>query len=164
MMLPVKSKLKHPKRSHKKHLSNKVLSSLLSLFGNCIHKRESAERLLKIAMLTIITVSFPTIAVGNCQPLFKNLGQHKRFLWWCKSRFICMARLGNVFPKQSYRWQYVVFTELFPRVNLLTLAESKIISFLCSYNALRMRTPKSMEKVEAHSKKSLLAWVLANRA
>lgn len=65
MLLPVKSKPKHPKWSHKKHLSNKVLSSSLSLFGNCIHKRESDEHLLKTAMLTIIPASFPTIAVGN---------------------------------------------------------------------------------------------------
>lgn len=77
---------------------------------------------------------------------------------------MCRARLANVFPKQSYRWQYVVFTELFPQVNLLILAESKRISFPCSYNALRMRTPKSVEKVEVHSKKNLLAWVLENRA
>lgn len=49
-------------------------------------------------------------------------------------------------PEQSRRWQYVVFTELLPQVNLLILAESERISFPCSYNSLRMRTPKSMEK------------------
>lgn len=61
-----------------------------------------------------------------------------------EKRFLCRA--PNVLPEQSHRWQYVVFTELFPQVNLLILAESERISFPCSYNALRMRTPKSMEK------------------
>lgn len=92
---------------------------------------------------------FPHQLLEAASHSFKTPVSTKGFFDGGESSFL--RRALNVLPKQSHRWQYVVFTELFPQVNLLILAESDRISFSCSYNALRMRTPKSMEKARKAS-------------